>query len=386
MDGQKETVPLTREETISEDALYLRHSYEVKWVHYQHYMMENGYSLRPRYHLNWTPSWRGSGAHPADCEDSWAAPSTDEIDATYIRDQQHVSIKFTSTDNGGAQEVEVLQHLSQPMLRGNPQNHAVPFLDTFPVPGDPEMVFIVTPYLPTWDQVPFELFGEVMDFMQQILEGMRFLHSAHIAHRDPVAMNIVMDASSLYSEPFHPANPAFSLDGKRRIVVKPRSQGTVRYYFTNFKLSVRFPSLEDRGLVVGGKELEKRAPELGREQIPYDPFKLDVLTIGFVIKDHVLKKYRGFEKLGPLIEAMTTKEPQERPHADEAFDLYMAWARNQGPVTQSWRLQPFNAGIAERGINTWSSVAAHCMSYFRGLLARFWRWITEFRSWMNRSN
>lgn len=99
----------------------------------------------------------------------------------------------------------------------------------------------------------------------------------------------MMDASSLFGEHFHPADPDSSLDGKRRLKVKPRSQGTVRYFFIDFGISSRFPSFEERQLVTGWKGRERRIPELREGAGPYDPFKLDIITIGLIIKDQALK-------------------------------------------------------------------------------------------------
>lgn len=64
--------PATRKRSVDADSLYGLNSYEQKWVTYQPYLLEKGYSLRPRYHPGWVPSWTGTDEYPPDCEDSWA--------------------------------------------------------------------------------------------------------------------------------------------------------------------------------------------------------------------------------------------------------------------------------------------------------------------------
>lgn len=90
-----------------------------------------------------------------------------------MKDQTHVSIKLlapSEEDNEGHNEVSIMEYLSRSELRANQRNHAVPLIDTFPAPDNPSAVFLVTPFLAEWDQIPFVRFGEMMDFVKQLLE------------------------------------------------------------------------------------------------------------------------------------------------------------------------------------------------------------------------
>ena len=63
----------------------------------------------------------------------------------------------------------------------------------------------------------------------------------------------------------------------RRKAVAP-----MQYYLIDFGLSCRFPSYEERGLVLGKVGQNKLVPELSK-RIPYDPFKVDIYQMGSVI-------------------------------------------------------------------------------------------------------
>ena len=42
---------------------------EVYWRDRYFFLVEHGYTLRPRYHPEWTPSWIGTNLEPMFCED-----------------------------------------------------------------------------------------------------------------------------------------------------------------------------------------------------------------------------------------------------------------------------------------------------------------------------
>ncbi|KAG8749418.1 hypothetical protein FRC11_011350 [Ceratobasidium sp. 423] len=260
---------------LDDDVAYGLSSTEREWAVHAPYLKAKGYTLRPRYMPGWVPSWKSNGKRPSDCEDSWEYIPVKTMDAIRDKDNKHVSLKksIPSDDDEEAQnELDILRYLSQDGLRDDPRNHALQLLDNFTIPGSANGLFLVTPYLSELESIPFSRFTDLMDFAQQILE----------------AANIMMDATLLYGEPFHPCDPDSSLDGTRRLKVKHRFEAPVRYYFIDFGLSTRFPSLKDRRLVTGLKGREQRAPELKPDvPAPYDPFKLDIYTIGMVFKENI---------------------------------------------------------------------------------------------------
>ena len=57
----------------------------------------------------------------------------------------------------------------------------------------------------------------------------------------------------------------------------------VKYYFVDYGISSYFPSGSQAKLVVGTEGRDQDVPELS-DDVPYDPFKVDIFTIGNVIR------------------------------------------------------------------------------------------------------
>ncbi len=68
-------------------------------------------------------------------------------------------------------EVKILQFLTTPEAMQDPMNHCVPLLDVFQDPSEPEYKFMVLPLLRKFDDPDFATIGEVLNFLQQILEA-----------------------------------------------------------------------------------------------------------------------------------------------------------------------------------------------------------------------
>ncbi|KAJ1299617.1 hypothetical protein OPQ81_000688 [Rhizoctonia solani] len=173
---------------------------EERWVSFHSYLLSKGYQLRPRYQPDWVPSWYRTGAKPLDCEDRLDSKPLRRLDATRIQDQQQVMLKISSR---------------QPCC---------PMSRIIPHPGSQ-----------LWP-----IRAEVHDFLQQLFKGLLFMHQNNTAHLDIASPNVMMDARSLYTEPFHPFYQTLSLDAKR--ILEPqyhRSQKHTRYYFIDLGYSVR---------------------------------------------------------------------------------------------------------------------------------------------------
>lgn len=108
-----------------------------------------------------------------------------------------------STDDSGddgQKELRIVQYLSSPTLQSDRRNHAMPYLDSFPIPDISEGTFLVSPLYVEWDKIPLETINQAIDFVNQLLEaskhtdhvswklrnfeqGLAFLHEHRIAHR-----------------------------------------------------------------------------------------------------------------------------------------------------------------------------------------------------------
>ncbi|KAG8683528.1 hypothetical protein FRC11_013456, partial [Ceratobasidium sp. 423] len=111
---------------------------EERWVSFQPYLLSKGYYLRPRYQPDWVPSWNRTKARPLDCEDSLDSKPLRRLDATRTQDEQQVMFKMLVPPvegNEGKNEYALLQYFSSSSLKDHPDNHVIPCLDSFPIPG-----------------------------------------------------------------------------------------------------------------------------------------------------------------------------------------------------------------------------------------------------------
>ncbi len=90
------------------------------------------------------------------------------MDAIRISDNTPVMLKLVSR-RIHAHEVEIGQYFSSGALSTHPRNHCIPIYDVLPV-ADSDQDVIVMPVLRPFNQPKFESVGEVIAFIQQILE------------------------------------------------------------------------------------------------------------------------------------------------------------------------------------------------------------------------
>ncbi|OCB87840.1 hypothetical protein A7U60_g4974 [Sanghuangporus baumii] len=348
------------------------------WVEDYEYLLCHGYQLRPRFHPRWTPTWCGTNLSPVACEDSIAhfvrlifcpfirpanhncqtEKSSSVIDVKRFRDGKIVAVKRTP----GLFEAKIACMLSSVDRLQDPMNHCVPIYDYFPdIREQHGGSFIVMPLLRAFNDPPFVYVDEVVDFVRQMLQGLVYLHSQNVAHRDLSDGNIMMEGRALYGEDgFHPSDQDVTA-GDITVLACPRTRrdvGFVKYYFTDFGLSSHFDEPKVLRLVVGNRAQDTDVPELSNV-IPYDPFPVDVFTLGNVFKRNFLdvrasqsspstqqcidatKKYSNVELLSSLCSEMTKRPPWLRPSAANALSLfYLSLSRYQSRALR-WRLHEY---------------------------------------------
>ncbi|KAF8548790.1 hypothetical protein OG21DRAFT_1470824 [Imleria badia] len=296
---------------------------EIFWRDRYHFFRNKGYILRPRYHPEWQASWRFE-ANPIHAlfEDSiiqWAKRLS-LLDATVEgENKKDVFIKRVDSTTH-PNEVGIASRLGSLESCKEKTNHCVPILAVFPDGRDPRYQYIVMPVLRPFNQLNFTSFGEVVDFVNQTLEGLLYMHDQSVAHRDCAAENILMDGSNLYKDGWHPMNPWQARDGGDLIPSRKRCEVEIKYYFIDFGLSTEFASWEHKRLVAGQKG-RIEAPEQN-SGLPYDPFKLDVYYLGQVYQMKIVDEFQGLEALGDLARLMTKSNPRDRPSTKEALLIW----------------------------------------------------------------
>ncbi|KII93068.1 hypothetical protein PLICRDRAFT_378477 [Plicaturopsis crispa FD-325 SS-3] len=308
---------------------------EKSWRDLHPTLRQQGYRLRPRYDEDWKPSWLGTDFKPCWCEDSIKAQWDNLMDAT--RDNGlRVAIKRVERKSN---EVEIAKFLSSPTMRRQPLNHCVPILDIFSDPLEPEKTLIVMPLLRPFDDPQFAYIGEVVDFVGQTLDGLMFMHEQHVAHLCRHAFNIMMDATNLYPQDWHPLRRYLALDGFNSLPEPPsRIDHPVRYYFIDYRHSVRFSEGESSIIPTRGGPQERTVPEPSANA-PHDAYKRDMSNLGYLYSFMLRERFTGLDFLDPLICAMTAKEPSRRLSAAEAVELFRCIRTQVDPARMRRRLR-----------------------------------------------
>ncbi|KAJ7151667.1 kinase-like domain-containing protein [Mycena filopes] len=301
-------------------------SQERYWVDHQPFLSSRGYMLRPRYHPGWVASWTLPGAkihselgrvYPPDFEDSVEEASRHNVlDAIRISDGSKVVLKRVRTC---MPEIGIALYLNSPELRRDPCNRTFRLLDVIPLPDDDSFAILVMPFLQEFSRPKFCNLQEITEAMRQFLQGLKFMHSHNIAHRDACAGNMMMDASKVipggchFSAPWSENGVGAELYWRARSSVSP-----VDYYFIDLGLSDYCPAgpEDTRDLGIFGQD--KTVPELS-DTVLYNPFKVDIYQLGNVF-NALIKKYPAMAShFQPLATSMTEQIPYERPTASQAL-------------------------------------------------------------------
>jgi hypothetical protein len=91
----------------------------------------------------------------------------------------------------------------------------------------------------------------------------------------------------MYPLGFHPVHDVFLDDVTTFAPVISRLGAGVKYYFVDYGISSYFPPGSQRELVFGTAGRDQDVPELSNS-VPYDPFKVDIFTIGNVLRHDFL--------------------------------------------------------------------------------------------------
>ncbi|KAJ7028519.1 hypothetical protein C8F04DRAFT_1118960 [Mycena alexandri] len=308
---------------------------EVFWRDRQVWLQGCGYMLRPRYRPGWIPSWRGTNKFSWQCEDGEPMKNPYVIDAVRIRDSMDVCLKLLDS------KIHEFEHaivtlFSSDALANHPRNHCVPVLETLLPPNDTDMAIIVMPLLRPYSKPRFDTFGEAVDFFNQVFEGMKFMHDHNVAHRDCTGQNIMMEASRMFPDGYHPLHFSKKRDLSGKAKFYTRTQRPPKYFFIDFGISRRYesrspPPLEDpiRG---GDKSVpEFRLTEEGDAPEPCDPFPTDIYYLGnMILKEFIegdnrrFRKMYGFEFMRSLATDMVAKDPAKRPTIDKVVERFAA--------------------------------------------------------------
>ncbi|KAJ7767276.1 hypothetical protein B0H16DRAFT_1308632, partial [Mycena metata] len=196
--------------------------------------------------------------------------------------------------------------------------HTLPVLsEVVPLYDEPEWSFLVMPRMRPCNSPPgLDTVGEFVEFLEQVLEGLVFLHSKNIAHRDICRANLVMDASKWIPAGCHFLRP-WTLDGLKYLIPETDDDPRRGPHVPCATISP-FP---DNLVTRKYRELRKHIPEVS-ETVPYDPFKADIRLVGEMVRREFLLRYKGLDFVIPLVKKLRHRDPVRRPGAAEALALF----------------------------------------------------------------
>ncbi|KAJ7117342.1 hypothetical protein C8R43DRAFT_104212 [Mycena crocata] len=288
--GYSLEVKLTDEEL----GRYLAH--KRRWCELQPLIESRGYHLPKEYRPDRASAWN---ERPKGYLEEPHYPHL--LEGTRISDKRPVMLKFSRTD---LWEATIFEHLSS---IPDPDNHTIPLYDVITPPSKEDeptqWCVVVTPRLTDCRNRHIDKLRDFVNFLTQVLEGICFMHRYNIAHTDVARTNIVWDARQNLPE-----------KGK----AKKKPPPPIKYYFIDFGLACSYSSFEERGLVRGICGQHRNIPELS-EEIPYDPFALDIRQIGEMLKRDYVEIYLGLDFLDPWLARLRDDDPAKRPTAPEAL-------------------------------------------------------------------
>ncbi|KAF9534658.1 hypothetical protein CPB83DRAFT_802734 [Crepidotus variabilis] len=285
------------------------------------FLYQRGYQLRPRYQPHWSPAVMGNGRHHHSGEDHIMQIVPQVLDAIRRQDGLVVCVKMIS-EVRKVHHIKITEFFSTRRMTSDTRNHVVPFYDCFADTYSPNIQFMVMPVLRRFDDPEFVVVSEVVDFISQALEGLVFLHENHVAHNNLIADHIMMDAKSIIPTGWHFVSHFCEPDGMTRVKPLERRNHPVRYYFVGFGNSCSFPPGKQPLVNHLGAE-DEEVPELLSRK-PYDPYKLDIYTLGNVFKRQLFQKYYSLDFIQDLLKYMHIEDFAQRPAADS---ILQAWYR-----------------------------------------------------------
>ncbi|KAK6971552.1 kinase domain-containing protein [Favolaschia claudopus] len=284
---------------------------ETKWVELQPFLLSVGLKLRPRYSPDWSPSWMRPPGQMQ--EDFFGSFKMDALDAIRVHDNEKVVLKWVETESDERKILEFLWSIE------DSRNHTIPVLNVIPLPPDQKFSVLVMPYTRRFNHPAFHCRGEFVEAMQQLLEGLQFMHEYNVAHFDIAPQNLMMEehrvvpgGSHFLLQESHTGFPGvFSWNHRCSV-------GPVKYYYIDFGLSMYFPEGKDKALTTGTLRTFKTIPELSLT-VPYNPFKVDIFQLGLTMHN-LIEVYPALKCFRPIADRMTSADPKDRPELGESLN------------------------------------------------------------------
>ncbi|KAJ7665740.1 hypothetical protein B0H17DRAFT_1162621 [Mycena rosella] len=195
-------------------------------------------------------------------------------------------------------EVEIGVWFSAEPQQSHPNNHCPP--------GEANVQIIVMPLLTEYNKPRFVTIGEAK-CRASVCSPLQNIPYSDFRERDCTHSNIMMDASPIFTTPFHPAQHNMKRDFSGKTIPLSRTQHPVKYFITDFGYSCQLQADD--------------APN--RDSFPVDIYYLGkIIKIQFIEGDERVSRKHGFEFMKPLVIDMVNTGPSLRPDMDEVVERF----------------------------------------------------------------
>ncbi|KAH9922035.1 hypothetical protein B0H21DRAFT_177108 [Amylocystis lapponica] len=267
-------------------------------------------------------------------------------------------------------EVEISKMFSSEALRSDSRNHCVSVLDVLEDPHDEDTVLLVLPLLREYNDPPLDTVGEAVEFLHQVFQGIHFMHENHVAHRDCMNLNVMMDPSAMYPDLYHPSIRFCTPDLKGIAKYFTRTERPTKYYIIDFGLSRAFDPADHNPKVVPILGGDKSVPEFqdkSRLLEPQDPFPTDVYYLGNLVREDFLQAYYGLHFLDALVADMVQSDPTKRPPMNEVVSRF----EDTSSKLRHWKLRSRLVARRETGMVTFLKNVRHIFRTVKFIVRRY---------------
>ncbi|KAJ7461005.1 hypothetical protein B0H11DRAFT_161503 [Mycena galericulata] len=195
---------------------------------------------------------------------------------------REVVIKIVSCGSSPSAELEALQRFNVEPLRSDTRNHIIRVLDFI---SFGPLKFAV---MPRWDSAwhhPFHTVGDLVHFMENMLEGLDFMHENRVVHRDLGIHNAGMNCIT---------------DDTIKGLTKIRYPSVARYTVFDFGIALVYPidtSIEDVKVSGPGFYFNHLVVD---PEVPRNPFTFEVACLGSSLQFRVQHAENIILALGPF--------------------------------------------------------------------------------------
>ncbi|KAM0749895.1 kinase-like protein [Meredithblackwellia eburnea MCA 4105] len=310
-----------------------------RWLAIQSILVKKGYRLLTELEDNFLQIELGWYAkefvHDKDAERRLVSYYDNVINGRLVADDgQRPSLKtrlvFKLVDTRQSNEIEILRSLQriETEALGDSCNRTIPFVNDIVL--SPTRSILI---MEEWGGklLDLEKLVEFEYFVQQMLETISFIHEQGVAHCDIAPGNITMGPLG-YVE--NHLDICYDLQRGKKPPFLPK------YVLLDFQLAERRPKCETGPFLKTRNKAGQLLPPENSSTKAYDLFSGDIYSLGRTFRGVSINSFEHVNHperenisvyLQPLWDRMTDVDPNKRPTAREALDLFKTMRRTKDP-------------------------------------------------------